>query len=55
MKVPVPESDSRVPSGIATAEGIDIVRAVGNPTGGSIHAEWLLARVDGERGQRWAA
>ncbi|MCC6457215.1 MAG: hypothetical protein IT328_19830 [Caldilineaceae bacterium] len=32
---------------IATAEGLDIVGAVGNPTGGGIHAKWLLARVDG--------
>ncbi|MCC6457217.1 MAG: hypothetical protein IT328_19840 [Caldilineaceae bacterium] len=32
---------------IAVAEGIDIVGAVGNPTGGGIHAKWLLARVDG--------
>ena len=28
------------------AEGLDIVGAVGDPTGG-IHAKWLLARVDG--------
>ncbi|MCC6454490.1 MAG: lamin tail domain-containing protein [Caldilineaceae bacterium] len=32
---------------IAAAEGIDIIGAVGNPTGGGIHAKWLLARVDG--------
>jgi cardiolipin synthase len=32
---------------IAAAEGIDIAGAVGNPTGGGIHAKWLLARVDG--------
>jgi cardiolipin synthase A/B len=32
---------------IAGAEGIDIVGAVGNPTGGGIHTKWLLARVDG--------
>ncbi len=32
---------------IAAAEGIDIVGAVGNPTGSGIHAKWLLARVDG--------
>jgi phosphatidylserine/phosphatidylglycerophosphate/cardiolipin synthase-like enzyme len=32
---------------VAAAEGIDIVGAVGNPTGGGIHAKWLLARVDG--------
>jgi hypothetical protein len=31
---------------IAAAEGLDIVGAVGNPTGGGIHAKWLLARVD---------
>ena len=32
---------------VATAEGLDIIGAVGNPTGGGIHAKWLLARVDG--------
>lgn len=32
---------------IAAAEGIDIVGGVGNPTGGGIHAKWLLARVGG--------
>jgi hypothetical protein len=32
---------------VAAAEGIDIVGAVGNPTGGGIHAKWLLARVNG--------
>jgi cardiolipin synthase A/B len=32
---------------IAAAEGVDIVGTVGNPTGGGIHAKWLLARVDG--------
>jgi cardiolipin synthase A/B len=32
---------------IASAEGLDIAGAVGNPTGGGIHAKWLLARVDG--------
>jgi phosphatidylserine/phosphatidylglycerophosphate/cardiolipin synthase-like enzyme len=32
---------------IAAAEGLDIVGATGNPTGGGIHAKWLLARVDG--------
>ncbi len=32
---------------VATAEGLDLVGAVGNPTGGGIHAKWLLARVDG--------
>jgi phosphatidylserine/phosphatidylglycerophosphate/cardiolipin synthase-like enzyme len=32
---------------VAAAEGLDIVGAVGNPTGGGIHAKWLLARVDG--------
>jgi cardiolipin synthase A/B len=37
---------------IAVAEGLDIMGAVGNPTGGGIHAKWLLARVDGVK---WAA
>jgi hypothetical protein len=32
---------------IATAEGADIMGAVGNPAGGGIHAKWLLARVGG--------
>ncbi len=32
---------------VAAAEGLDIVGAVGNPTGGGIHAKWLLARVNG--------
>ncbi len=32
---------------VATVEGLDIVGATGNPTGGGIHAKWLLARVDG--------
>jgi phosphatidylserine/phosphatidylglycerophosphate/cardiolipin synthase-like enzyme len=32
---------------IAATEGVDIVGVVGNPTGGGIHAKWLLARVDG--------
>ncbi len=32
---------------VATTEGLDIVSAVGNLTGGGIHAKWLLARVDG--------
>lgn len=32
---------------IASAEGLDIIAATGNPTGGGIHAKWLLARVDG--------
>jgi phosphatidylserine/phosphatidylglycerophosphate/cardiolipin synthase-like enzyme len=32
---------------VATTEGLDIIGAVGNPTGGGIHAKWLLARVGG--------
>ena len=32
---------------VAAAEGLDLAGAVGNPTGGGIHAKWLLARVDG--------
>lgn len=32
---------------IAAAEGLDIVGAVGNPTGGGLHAKWLLANVGG--------
>jgi hypothetical protein len=32
---------------IAAAEELDIAGVVGNPTGGGIHAKWLLARVDG--------
>ncbi len=32
---------------VAAAEGLDLVEATGNPTGGGIHAKWLLARVDG--------
>ncbi len=32
---------------VATAEGLDLVGAVGNPTGGGIHAKWLLARING--------
>lgn len=32
---------------LAEAEGLDIAGATGNPTGGGIHAKWLLARVDG--------
>ena len=32
---------------VAATEGIDIMGAVGNPTGGGIHAKWLLARVGG--------
>ncbi len=37
---------------IATAEGVDIAGAVGNPTGGGIHAKWLLAQGGGET---WSA
>lgn len=32
---------------LAAAEGLDLMAATGNPTGGGIHAKWLLARVDG--------
>jgi hypothetical protein len=35
------------PEAVVTAEGIDIVGAVGNPTASGIHAKWLLACVDG--------
>ncbi len=31
---------------VAAAEGIDIVGAVGNPTGGGLHAKWLLAQIN---------
>jgi hypothetical protein len=31
---------------VATAEGLDLAGAVGNPTSGGIHAKWLLARID---------
>jgi hypothetical protein len=37
---------------VANAEGLDIAGAVGNPTGGGIHAKWLLAQVDGVK---WSA
>ena len=37
---------------IANAEGIDIIGATGNPTGGGIHAKWLLANVGGVK---WSA
>ena len=37
---------------VATAKGLDIVGAVGNPTGGGIHAQWLLAQVGGVK---WSA
>ena len=37
---------------IAAAEGLDIVGAVGNPTGGGIHAKWFLAQIDGVK---WSA
>lgn len=37
---------------VAAAEGLDIVGAVGNPTGGGIHAKWLLAQIDG---LKWSA
>jgi hypothetical protein len=37
---------------VANAEGLDIVGAVGNPTGGGIHAKWFLARVGGVK---WSA
>ncbi len=32
---------------VAAAEGLDLVGATANPTGGGIHAKWLLARVNG--------
>jgi hypothetical protein len=32
---------------IASAGELDIVGTVGNSTGGGIHAQWLLAGVDG--------
>lgn len=37
---------------LSAAEGLDIIGAVGNPTGGGIHAKWFMANVGGER---WAA
>jgi cardiolipin synthase len=37
---------------IAAAEGVDIAGAVGNPTGGGIHAKWIMAQIDGVK---WSA
>jgi phosphatidylserine/phosphatidylglycerophosphate/cardiolipin synthase-like enzyme len=37
---------------VAAAEHINIAAAVGNPTGGGIHAKWFLARVGGVK---WSA
>lgn len=32
---------------LAAAEGLDLQARVGNPTGGGLHAKWLLAEIDG--------